>query len=383
MKWTRGRRESTSLWRALMPFFTGPTEFAHTRAPRWLRGEHRATNLNVLRAWAARWGKREAFLGLGLGNEVAEPDPDEERLCDGSSPLGRLLLGACCENEAGGGRDDTGGYWDEVAAFYADAAALCRPLLRPDALLVIDTCWDACRWDDSRLQAVPGPLLLDYHHYECMGDAHPVDEHCQAEDLSDALLEKDVLAPPLVIGEFSLALQPESEGYADENWQQRFFERQSQLASQHGAGWFFWNYKIAREGWPHWSFRECVERGWIPAAASVRSHEPSENEVHENSRPAEVRLLHDSSHGLCKASSDADDVLNDVTEVYVDVNAEVATADLEKHLVQIENESSTAEEAASLQEAQRKWLPGLRCIPCVSGVLARLALRRARESGKL
>ena len=28
-------------------------------------------------------------------------------------------------------------------------------------------------------------------------------------------------------------------------------------------GWFFWSYKT--ETMPHWSFRDCVERGWLPA----------------------------------------------------------------------------------------------------------------------
>mmetsp|Transcript_48971 Transcript_48971/g.157539 ORF Transcript_48971/g.157539 Transcript_48971/m.157539 type:complete len:332 (+) Transcript_48971:67-1062(+) len=141
---------------------------------RWLKGTNRAKNLSVLRAWSVRWGRRHALFGLGLGNEVAEPRPAAGASADGASAdaggVGSWLLRACCA------RGNVGEYWPEVAAFYADAAALCRPHLRPDTLLVIDTCWDSSRWEDSSLRAIPGPFLLDYHHYECMGAAYPAED---------------------------------------------------------------------------------------------------------------------------------------------------------------------------------------------------------------
>jgi glucan 1,3-beta-glucosidase len=34
------------------------------------------------------------------------------------------------------------------------------------------------------------------------------------------------------------------------------------LSFEKYAGWFFWSYKT--ETMLHWSFRDCVERGWLP-----------------------------------------------------------------------------------------------------------------------
>jgi len=230
--------------------------------PRWLRLRHRRLNLAVLEAWARRWGRRGAFLGLGLGNEASEPQPTFwERV--GASAR------SCC-----GCRQQ--GYWEKVAHFYAQAAERCRPHMRAGSPLIIDTCWDMGRWASGRLRRLPGPVWLDYHHYQCHGsDSDPgsVSEHCEAEPLREAFEEAGAGAGggpgrhPLVLGEFSLALKPEAEGYHEADWQPRFFEQQAGIASRLSVGWFFWTYKMARKGWPHWSYRESVERGWIVPSA--------------------------------------------------------------------------------------------------------------------
>mmetsp|Transcript_47277 Transcript_47277/g.137617 ORF Transcript_47277/g.137617 Transcript_47277/m.137617 type:complete len:438 (+) Transcript_47277:116-1429(+) len=241
----------------------------------WLQGGNRERNLAVLAAWAARWGRRGAFLGLGLGNEVAAPagcessssgsssSSDEEGGLGASGSISRWLAGGlCCSS--GSLSSDAEDYWSRVVDFYAEASQLCRPFMHHDAVLVVDVCWDTRRWKVDDLAAIEGPLLLDYHHYECMGDARarPVQQHCRASDLDRALREAPPL--PMILGEFSLALKPRCAGFHDREWQRQFFERQTLLASEHGAGWFFFNYKVAREGWAHWSYREGVERGWIP-----------------------------------------------------------------------------------------------------------------------
>jgi len=204
----------------------------------WLDSEHRTKNLEVLVAWARRWGRRKAFLGLGFGNEVQEPaDAPEDS-----------------------------DYWGAVMAFYEEAAALVRPHLREDAPLVVDTCWDSNRFLGDRLDELPGPVWLDYHHYQCHGKSDKPEKsawkHSEAKALRDHL-SAGPPPPQLLLGEFSLALKPRAEGYEEEGWQQRFFERQALIASQQAMGWFFWNYRMARGGWAHWSYRECVERGWI------------------------------------------------------------------------------------------------------------------------
>lgn len=224
----------------------------------WLTEKNRSQNLKVLHAWAARWGCHPALLGFGLGNEVEEP---KARTCNGAQPLPWMAswFSGC---DAG---NDHLHYWSDVQLFYTEAAQLVRPLLRPDVMLVIDTCWDSERFPDSFLQLLPGPVMLDYHHYECFGETRTVEEHTRAAKLERELLG-DTKRPgaPIVIGEFSLALKEDTPGCEAGDWQRRFFEKQTNLAEQHGAGWFFWSYKLAREDWPHWSFRKSFECGWIP-----------------------------------------------------------------------------------------------------------------------
>mmetsp|Transcript_27394 Transcript_27394/g.63821 ORF Transcript_27394/g.63821 Transcript_27394/m.63821 type:complete len:399 (+) Transcript_27394:63-1259(+) len=216
----------------------------------WLEPGHREKNLQVVQAVAARWGRRSSLLGLGLGNEVAEKEP---------TLLQKMASSITCDGDSHSRR-----YWVEVAKFYSEAASLAQPYLRRDVILVLDTCWDMDRWTVKTLERVPGHIWLDYHHYQCMGgDAGVVDEHLEARDFEKLLVE-DFRPFPLIIGEFSLALQPGAQGYdTDPDWPQKFFQRQSSLAEKHAAAWFFWNYKMARDGWPHWSYRESVERGWI------------------------------------------------------------------------------------------------------------------------
>ncbi|CAJ1461521.1 unnamed protein product [Effrenium voratum] len=136
--------------------------------------------------------------------------------------------------------------------------------MRPDAVLVLDTCWDMERWTLDALKDVPGNIWLDYHHYQCMeNDPGIVSRHCEAVDF-EKMLKEEPYPFPVIIGEFSLALQPSADGYGDgTEWPKQFFERQAGIAEKHASAWFFWNYKMARDGWPHWSYRECVERAWI------------------------------------------------------------------------------------------------------------------------
>jgi len=221
--------------------------------PRWLSTSNRRMNLRVLLAWAKRWGKRKSFLGLGLGNEVGKAPPSLWTKIWGLFTC-RRCRGITPEQE----------YWDEVAQFYVDASSLVRPHLNRGAPVVIDTCWETGRWA-GRLRDVEGPVWLDYHHYQCFRDAaNPgrVGEHCEAGDLYEALVT-ETAEPELMLGEFSLALPPDAGGYDNSDWQRRYFQQQTRLAAERSVGWFFWSYKVAREGWPHWSYRECVERGWI------------------------------------------------------------------------------------------------------------------------
>jgi glucan 1,3-beta-glucosidase len=48
-----------------------------------------------------------------------------------------------------------------------------------------------------------------------------------------------------------------------ENVAYRGYAAAQLLAFERYLGWFFWSYRT--ETTPAWSFRDCVERGWLPS----------------------------------------------------------------------------------------------------------------------
>ena len=66
----------------------------------------------------------------------------------------------------------------------------------------------------------------------------------------------------VVIGEWAIALKNGNEA-SDKEFEE-FTSAQLEVYSEAKAGWFFWSHKMGREGWPHWSFRESVTKGWLP-----------------------------------------------------------------------------------------------------------------------
>jgi len=221
---------------------------------RWMEEKFQALNLQVLKSWAKRWGQRKALLGLGLGNEVDKPVASfKSRLV----AIAKLSFWQTCVAPVD--------YWDQVAAFYTQASRLCRPHLREDVVLVIDTCWDMDRWR-GRLANIEGPIWIDYHHYQCFSDdGDHIHDHIKAEALAEVVEDPPF---PLVLGEFSLALRKEVDGHDTDGWQLQFFRSQTGLA-QHSEAWFFWSYKLAREDWHHWSYRSCMGKSWVDVPLSV------------------------------------------------------------------------------------------------------------------
>ncbi len=134
-------------------------------------------------------------------------------------------------------------------------------------------------------------VVFDVHRYQCFDPADvDLDIHGHirkaAVDWKDEAdyIQRD-LGLPAITGEWSLGLDPEAVSlWAPGPFHhalQRMDALQEELAYRgYGAaqllsferyrGWFFWSYRT--ETAPAWCFRECVERGWLPA----RFHETFE-----------------------------------------------------------------------------------------------------------
>ena len=70
----------------------------------------------------------------------------------------------------------------------------------------------------------------------------------------------------LLIGEWSACLprvaEPNDADYRE------FAHEQIRSYSEASAGWFFWNFKIDREGYRHWDFEKACHAGFMPASVA-------------------------------------------------------------------------------------------------------------------
>ncbi|MDB5181951.1 MAG: hypothetical protein JWP13_714, partial [Candidatus Saccharibacteria bacterium] len=70
---------------------------------------------------------------------------------------------------------------------------------------------------------------------------------------------------PVIVGEWSLALDPLSlKGLnaVQREAAQRAYGAAQIIAYEQTAGWFYWSYKTEEGG--VWSFRDMIEKGWLP-----------------------------------------------------------------------------------------------------------------------
>jgi glucan 1,3-beta-glucosidase len=115
-------------------------------------------------------------------------------------------------------------------------------------------------------------VLFDVHRYQCFQPADvelDIDAHLHkagVEWKGEADVIQGELGLPTVVGEWSLALVDGTFAQMDafqRDAAQRAYAAAQLIAFERFAGWFFWSFRT--ETTPVWCFRECVERGWLPA----------------------------------------------------------------------------------------------------------------------
>lgn len=162
-----------------------------------------------------------------------------------------------------------------LLTFFRQAYMRIRRHLPYDKTSVIITAFPENRLDEIHGKLNPPEfenIMDDIHYYQCFGDwwrGMPANEHLQAP-LTCRLpeIEKYSRNGWLVVGEWSLALPTDKWGsefnqdpYKKDLYMRSFAANQL-LAYEQAQGWFFWSYKAEKH--PEWSFRDCVERGWMP-----------------------------------------------------------------------------------------------------------------------
>jgi glucan 1,3-beta-glucosidase len=175
---------------------------------------------------------------------------------------------------------------DLLKAYYERAYRAIRAECGPERVAVV--FHDGFRSHREYLGFMESPrfqnVIFDVHRYQCFDRADIDMDICghlhkagtqwkeEAEDIQREL------GVPAIAGEWSLGLDLKVVSlWADgpfnhalermdafqEGVACRGYAAAQLLAFEHYVGWFFWSYRT--ETTPAWCFRECVQRGWLPA----------------------------------------------------------------------------------------------------------------------
>ena len=174
---------------------------------------------------------------------------------------------------------------DYLTDFYRRAYRAIRAHCAPaDVALVLHDGFRSHR-EYVAFLAEPGldNLVFDVHRYQCFDPADlALDPAGHVEKAVDTWRTeaRDIqreLGRPAIVGEWSLGLDIEAVSLGAKmparnplqsldafrtDVALRAFAAAQLIAFEEYAGWFFWSYRT--ETTPAWSFRQCVERGWLP-----------------------------------------------------------------------------------------------------------------------
>jgi len=172
-----------------------------------------------------------------------------------------------------------------LARYTADAYGKIRKYCRAEEVAVV--FHDGFRSYREYVGVLQGSeydnMVFDIHRYQCFVQedkdtdvyGHIKKSAIDWKNEADEIIQNS--GRWTYVGEWSLGLDPKMMAM----WEQQAFDHDqprmdvfqqdiayrayaaAQLASfEKYLGWFFWSYKT--ETMPHWSFRDCVEHGWLP-----------------------------------------------------------------------------------------------------------------------
>jgi glucan 1,3-beta-glucosidase len=189
--------------------------------------------LRVLEAFAQRYGKHPALWGIELLNEPRWDVPIQT-----------------------------------LKSFYQDAYKRIRPHAGRGVAIVIHDAFRPFEWKSFMTEPDYSNVLLDTHLYQAYTEADR--KRTPQEHIAFALDRKkhlDAMSQQLwtIVGEWSLAT-PQEVWRGQSPFQieaaKRAYGAAQLLSYEATKGWFYWSYKLERPS--DWSFRHCVEQGWLP-----------------------------------------------------------------------------------------------------------------------
>ncbi len=145
-----------------------------------------------------------------------------------------------------------------------------RHIKNADVAVVIHDGFRPMDWENFLTGPDYTNVILDTHMYQCYTDEdRKRDGAAQIAFASgnrrsqiDAMKKQQ---PQIIVGEWSTALDPKSYGAAspfERDTIKRGYGAAQVTSYEASSGWFYWTYKMEKPS--DWSFRENVDRGWLP-----------------------------------------------------------------------------------------------------------------------
>ncbi len=211
---------------------------------------------------AARWGSHPALWGIQLLNEPSWEVPLS--VLKDYYRRGHDAVRRHC------GPDIKVVFHDgfRFALDYGDEGARVNRDYLPD---LGDKLSEMKIWDGFLPKEQHPGVLLDTHIYQCHDDRHQVMElydHVEMMRRRLPMMQRMATQFDIFVGEWSLGLPSRAlrdAGNAD-HAHRLYADIQLELYERL-QGWVFWNYRLSPEQearMPGWSYRCCVDKGWIP-----------------------------------------------------------------------------------------------------------------------
>jgi glucan 1,3-beta-glucosidase len=164
---------------------------------------------------------------------------------------------------------------DILKSYYQDGYQCVRKHLGKErAAVVIHDAFRPFQWENFMFEPDYNNVILDTHLYQCFSDQdHQRDMNSQIEVATverKQQLDKMQKQHSCIVGEWSLGLPPKSLEGLDPLAREaamRAFGAAQLVSYEATRGWFFWTYRTEEGG--SWSFRDCVNRGWLPETFGV------------------------------------------------------------------------------------------------------------------
>lgn len=156
--------------------------------------------------------------------------------------------------------------------YYKRAYKAVREVITDNEYIVVmHDSFRSLEWQDIKESEYPG-AVLDTHLYFCYpGEDDKLDiyQELEKQTVRNQKYIDDIRSQmPTIVGEWSLSLNPNQMKTLNKfelDAAYRAFGAMQLLVYERTDGWFFWSYKLEEGNLRHpWSFRKCVENGWLP-----------------------------------------------------------------------------------------------------------------------